>query len=328
MVDLVFQPAFGRQSLPVGAVLDDVHHGRGAHVAAVLARQPLDFLDPRFVTIECGCRHEHPIRLATSEVDPDLGVAGTHDHGTRRTNRFGTHHPAVALIELPFELDTLFRSPEVLQQGGELVRHVVGAIVRDRFLHAEGGLLPGGVTGHDVEAPASFGDEVDGGAELREVEGMELVGDVGRREQAELLGDGSQGRRRRQEIDVAVVVVRSPALTDPPREGHLVIEAHLLGELNQARGAVPMPEILVALRIRKNTFRGRHAALDVPGEETQLHGIAGSRLRLAARIEGTAEDFGFAETGHAQEPLSEGAARSAAVFSSSTLNVSEDRATP
>src|SRR5919199_6384912 len=114
---------------------------------------------------------------------------------------------------------------------------------------------------------------------------VELVGNVGGREQAKVLRQRRQRCRGGEKVEVAVVVLRLAALADTPGERHLIFVANVLRQSHQAGRGWPVPEVLVALGTAQHGFGRRHAALDVPGEKPELHPLAGAGIRLSTWIE-------------------------------------------
>ena len=98
---------------------------------------------------------------------------------------------------------------------------------------------------------------------------MKSVGHVGRGKEQKPTGQRSQCGGCRQEIERVFVKARFPTVPEPAAKRYLEFESHPLGELDQILGRIPVPEVLIPVRVVEYGFGDGRPTGQVPGKETQ-----------------------------------------------------------
>ena len=176
-------------SLALAVAADDVRATEHRQLApVVLAGVALDRADLLGSGLEVGQPGVDQVAVARGELTTGAARAGVHDHRVGALQRLGVRatplEVEVAAVELALALD----GPQLLQQRRPLVGHRV-AIVVLAPVDPEHGELLGVPAGDDVQAPASTGNVVGGGAHLGREQRM-ADRDVERREHHDPAGDG------------------------------------------------------------------------------------------------------------------------------------------
>ena len=178
-----------------------------------------------------GTRHrgdEHPVGLLACEVEPCPGLTCVHEDGSRLAHRLGVHERAVRLVVLAFEVHRAIGGPQVLHEGDEFIADGIAHLAGWRRLDAELSEVLWILSSHNIQAPASTGDRINGCADLRDVKGVELVPDVAGGEDAELAGDRRRGCSSTREVIARVIPFAWAPVARPHAVLHLAVHPDAL----------------------------------------------------------------------------------------------------
>ena len=261
------QPLIHRFRLGVRSFNNDIGIRHGVNLPSIMRGAFADGIRGQFHLLDVPGA-EQPLTVLGRKLDTGRRGPGIDEIRPRLAHRFWTHKGPVRRVELPLIGNRFPARPSPLHERDKLVRHFVAQIVVGKGL-PEQGLLIFDPARHHIQPPTALGEIVDSRPEFGKVEGMKAVGHMGGGKKQNPARERSQRCRGCQEIERVFVKARFPAVPEPAAKRHLEFESYPLGKLDQILGRVPVPEVLIAVRVIEYRLGDSRPAGQIPTEQAQ-----------------------------------------------------------